>query len=277
MCDESIILYKKNAKRARLLALEAVKAAGNGHLGGIMSIMDTLSVLYTDVMRIDPEHPRDPDRDRFVMSKGHAGPALYAMLAMRGFFPLERLKTLNHNGTKLPSHCDMNKVPGVDMTAGSLGQGISAATGMALCGKLDSKDYWVYCAVGDGECQEGEVWEAALFAPQQKLDNLILFVDANGGQVDGYVKDISDVLPLDTKFASFGWDVQEVNGHDVSEIAQAIEKAKTHEGRPHVIILNTIKAYGLVGLQGTPNCHHMVITEELYERLVQGLNEMEVE
>ena len=275
--EEDIILYKENAKKARRLALDAVKSAGNGHLGGIMSIMDTLSVLYSGVMNIDPENPRDPDRDRFVMSKGHAGPALYTMLAMRGFFTVERLQTLNHNGTKLPSHCDMNKVPGVDMTAGSLGQGISAALGMAHCGKLDSRDYWVYCAVGDGECQEGQVWEAALFAHQQKLDNFILFVDANGGQVDGYCKDISDVRPLDSKFESFGFDVQVIDGHDAREIAEAIEKAKMLEGKPHAIILNTVKAYGMTGLAGTPNCHHSALSAELYERLVKGLNEMEVE
>lgn len=277
MSEQKVRKYKENAKKARLLALEAVKAAGNGHLGGIMSIMDTLSVLYTDVMNVDPENPREPGRDRFVMSKGHAGPALYTVLAMKGFFPLERLKTLNHNGTKLPSHCDMNKVPGVDMTAGSLGQGISAAMGMALCGKLDRMDYRVYCAIGDGECQEGEVWEAALFAPQQKLDNVILFVDANGGQVDGYVRDISDVSPLDKKFEAFGWDVQVVNGHEAGEIADAIAKAQVLEGKPHVIILNTVKAYGLVDLAGTPNCHHVAMTDELYVKLVKGLNEMEVE
>ena len=277
MYNKEVLMYKENAKRARLLALEAVKSAGNGHLGGIMSIMDAMSVLYSGVMNVNPENPRDPDRDRFVMSKGHAGPALYTMLAMRGFFPIERLKTLNHNGTKLPSHCDMNKVPGVDMTAGSLGQGISAALGMAYCGKVDSKDYKVYCAVGDGECQEGQVWEAALFARQQKLDNFILLVDANGGQVDGYVKDISDVSPLDDKFQSFGFDVQVVNGHDVAEITEAVEKAQSLDGKPHAIILNTIKAYGLVGLQGTPGCHHAAMTDELYERLVNGINEMEVD
>lgn len=162
------------------------------------------------------------------------------------------------------------------MTAGSLGQGISAAAGMALCGKLDTKDYRVYCVVGDGECQEGEVWEVAIFAPQKKLDNLVLFVDVNGGQVDGYVKEIADVLPLDSKFAAFGWDVQIVDGHDVAEIAHAIARAQTLEGKPHVIILNTIKAFGLVGLQGTPNCHHISLTEELYSRLVEGLRRMEV-
>ncbi len=271
MVDGKIRLYAETARQARLLALESVKFAGNGHLGGIMSIMDALSVLYSGVLNVDPEHPRDPDRDRFVMSKGHAGPALYTILAMRGFFPIERLKTLNQNGTELPSHCDMNKVPGVDMTAGSLGQGMSAAMGMGLCGKLDGKDYRVYCVVGDGECQEGEVWEAALFARQQELDNVILLVDANGGQVDGYVKDISDVSPLDSKFASFGWDVQQVDGHDVGSIEKALGRAKVRNGKPHAVILQTIKARGLVGLEGAPNCHHVAMTDELYEKLVKGL------
>ncbi len=273
MVCEKIHGYRETARKARLLALEAVKCAGNGHLGGIMSIMDTLSVLYSGFMNVDPANPRDPNRDRFVMSKGHAGPALYTLLAMRGFFPVERLKTLNHDGTQLPSHCDMNKVPGVDMTAGSLGQGVSAAMGMGLCGKLDSREHWVYCVVGDGECQEGEVWEAALFAHQQKLDNVILFVDANGGQVDGYVKDISDVNPLDSKFESFGWDVQQIDGHDVEQIEAAIERARIRNGKPHAIILQTIKARGLVGLEGTPNCHHVAMTDELYEKLVKGLEE----
>ncbi len=270
--DNKVKMFQEKAKAARKLALDAVNSAGSGHLGGIMSIMDAMVVLYFDKMNIFPNDPRNPDRDRFVMSKGHCGPSLYTMLAMRGFFAQEELLTLNKNGTHFPSHCDMNKVPGVDMTAGSLAQGFSAAIGMALNGKLDHKDYRVYCVVGDGECQEGQIWEAALLGAQLKLDNITVLLDNNGGQVDGYTKDIEDVSPLDKKWEAFGWDVQVIDGHDHAAISDAIDNAAVRNGKPHAIVLNTVKAKGLVGLEGTPTCHHVAMNEKLYQQLSAGLS-----
>lgn len=269
--QQRIPLWQEKSLDARKLVLEAIHAAGSGHLGGAMSILDALVVLYSDVMNIDPKNPKLESRDRFVMSKGHASPAIYVVLAMEGFFPKEWLKTLNHNGTNLPSHCDMNKVPGIDMTAGSLGQGISCACGMALAGKLSGKDYSVYCVVGDGECQEGEVWEAVLFAAQKDLDNFYLLVDNNGGQVDGYTATIVNVDPLHEKFKAFGWDTFSVNGHDHAEIFDAISLAKKTAGKPHAIVLNTIKAKGVSGYEGTERCHHLPIDDNEYARIVKEL------
>lgn len=267
-----LLYLQGKSKEARTLALQAIHSVGNGHVGGTMSIMDALVVLYYQVMNIDANNPRMTERDRFVMSKGHAGPAIYTILAMKGFFPVERLQTLNQNGTQLPSHCDMNKVPGIDMTAGSLGQGISAAVGMAIAARLDKQTLNVYCAVGDGECQEGQVWEAALLAAHQKLDRLFVLVDNNKGQVDGYTNDIESVSPLGEKWASFGWNVLTVDGHDHAAILQALDAARKTPGQPHAIILNTVKAKGMIPAEGTPSCHHMVVNSETYSVLMQNLS-----
>lgn len=250
------------------MALGAMHAAGNGHVGGVMSVMDLLVVLYFDVMKIVPANPADPARDRFVMSKGHAGPAVYTLLAMRGYFEKERLLTLNHNGTKLPSHCDMNKVPGIDMTCGSLGQGISAALGMALAARMDNLGLDVYCVVGDGECQEGEIWEAALLAAHQKTDRLHLFVDDNGGQVDGYTRDIVSVEPLAEKWSAFGWDTVKVDGHDHQAIYDAVMEAKSRPGKPHAYILATRKAKGVSRAEGSAACHHMALDDKCYSEML---------
>jgi len=213
-------------------------------------------------MNIDPQNPRMRERDRLVLSKGHAGPALYAVLAMRGYFPYEQLKTLNGPGTNLPSHCDMNRTIGVDMTAGSLGQGISAAVGMALAGRLDKLDYNVYFVVGDGESQEGEVWEAAMYGGSQRLSNLIGFVDNNGMQIDGKTADVNTVEPLADKWAAFNWEVFEADGHDVSAIYEAILKAQRVQDKPSMIILKTVKGRGVPFAEGLVASHSMAVTEE---------------
>ncbi len=258
---------KQKAREARIAALTGIHSFGCGHVGGSMSIIETLVVLYYEVMRIDPKNPRWELRDRFVMSKGHAAPGLYGVLACRGFFDPALLKTMNANGTILPSHCDMNKAPGVDMTAGSLGQGICTAVGMALGAKMDRKDIRVYAAVGDGECQEGSVWEAAMFAPSRRLDNLTVFLDNNKGQVDGFTKDILDVEPLADKWAAFGWDVHIVSdGHDPEQILEAIENAQKVADKPHLIMLNTIKAYGVPGFEGTDKAHFFDMGADLFEK-----------
>ncbi len=271
MGDDRTAFWREKSLEGRKLALGAMRAVGNGHVGGVMSVMDLLVVLYYDVMRVDPANPADPKRDRFVMSKGHAGPALYSVLAMKGFFDPSCLPTLNQNGTKFPSHCDMNKVPGVDFTCGSLGQGISAAVGMALGAKRGGADVDVHCAVGDGECQEGQVWEAALLASQLELDRLFVFIDNNGGQVDGYTNGIVRVEPLPEKWQAFGWDTRVADGHDHRAILDAIRQAAKVKGKPHALVLNTKKAKCIVNAEGTASCHHMAIGEESYAAMLAGL------
>jgi transketolase len=250
------------AAQIRLETLKEFAHLGFGHVGGAMSIVETLAVLYGAFMRIDPANPRWEDRDWLVLSKGHAGPALYAALALKGFFPMEELKTLNKPGTNLPSHCDRNKTPGVDMTTGSLGQGISTAIGIALGNRLDGRDNITYLILGDGECDEGQVWEGALFAAHQRLDNLVAFVDYNKQQLDGYTRDVLDLGDLAGKFASFGWHAQEVDGGSVAEIYNAVEKAREVKGQPAVSVLHTVKGRGCSFAEGILNNHHMTFTEE---------------
>ena len=213
MDQKTLSMLKKEALDTRIKTIECISSFGSGHIGGAMSIVEVLTYLYYDQMRIDPKNPKWDDRDRLVLSKGHSGPSLYATLAKKGFFPLEWLKTLNKGGTNLPSHVDMTKTPGIDFTAGSLGQGISAAVGIALGLRIQNKDAYVYAIVGDGESQEGEVWEAAELAGAQKLENLIAFTDLNGQQLDGYTEDIITMHHLKERYETFGWDSYEVNGH----------------------------------------------------------------
>ena len=238
---------KEISKDIRCNILESIAHVGVGHCGGSLSIADLLAVLYFEAMHIDPANPRMPGRDRFVCSKGHAGPALYAALVRRGYFERERLFLLNDGGKGMPSHCDMH-IPGVDMTAGSLGQGFSCAVGMALGSQLDGDGATIYALVGDGESQEGQIWEAAMFAASRKLDNLIAFTDYNGLQSDGSVAEINDLAPLGAKWAAFGWNVIEVsNGNDVEEISAAVKaaKAKRGLGKPTMVILHTVKGCGV--------------------------------
>lgn len=250
------------ALRIRMETVKAMGTLGFGHVGGALSIVDTLAVLYGSVMKVNPQNPNWEERDWLICSKGHAGPAVYAALALKGYFPLEELSTLNRPRTCLPSHCDRNKTVGIDMTTGSLGQGSSLAVGAALGHKLDKKSNYTYLIMGDGEIQEGQVWEAALYAAQKKLDNLVAFIDANQKQLDGWVKEINDLGSIKIKFQSFGWHVQEVDGANVGEIAEAVELAKAAKGQPSVIVLHTVKGKGWSLAENTIANHHMTISPE---------------
>lgn len=248
------------AEGIRLITLQSFAGIGSGHVGGSMSIIETLAVLYGSEMKINPEDPNWEERDRLVLSKGHAGPALYATLALRGFFPKDMLSELNQNGGRLPSHCDRTKTPGIDMTTGSLGQGISAAIGMALGCRMNESDSTTYLIVGDGECNEGQIWEGVMFAAHNKLDNLIAFVDRNKQQLDGYTTDVLDLGDIGAKFAAFGWHVQNVPGHDCGAIQAAIGVAKNTKGVPSVIVLDTEKGYGCKFSEGVCPNHHQSFT-----------------
>jgi len=271
MLDEGKIKeLKKFAAKIRMETIKEIGSLGIGHVGSSLSIADVLAVLYGEVMNIDPKNPRWEDRDWLILSKGHAGPALYATLALKGYFPMEELETLNRPGTNLPSHCDRNRTVGVDMTTGSLGQGASAAAGIALGLKMENKKSYVYLILGDGECNEGQVWEMALFASQFKLGNLIAFVDYNKKQLDGDTKDICDLGNLAGKFEEFGWHAQDVDGHDVEQIFLAIEKAKKHPDQPSMIVLNTIKGYGCSFAIGS---HNIPVSKEQVEQAVKECEE----
>lgn len=253
---------------AATIRIETVKEVGKrgfGHLGGALSVVDALAVLYGGAMRIDPQNPTWKDRDKLVMSKGHAGPSLYAALAIKGFFPMEWLETLNIPGTRLPSHCDCKLTPGIDMTTGSLGQGVSTAIGLALAQKLDENDARTYVFVGDGECNEGQVWEGAQFAPNHQLDNLTMFVDCNHKQLDGRTEEIGDQRDFAAKFAAFGWHVQSVDGGDVAAIASAVDAAKSETEKPSCIILNTIKGQGVPCIEEIEMNHHIAVDQALLE------------
>ncbi len=256
----------------RRSALEMVYRATSGHLGGSMSLCEILAVLYFDKMRVDPTNPGDPDRDRFVLSKGHCTPALYSALAMRGFFPMETLSTFRDIDGHLSGHAEMRHVPGVDMSTGSLGQGISAAVGMALAGQVDKKAYRVYAALGDGELEEGQVWEAAMAAGNYHLDNLCVFVDNNNIQIDGTLEEIMSPDPIDQKFAAFGWNVERCDGHDVSEIAAALERAEAAKGKPTVIIAKTVKGKGVSFMENDKEWHGNDPNAEQYEKAAAELD-----
>ncbi len=246
---------------------------GVGHIGGSLSMVELLAVLYYKHMNVDPKNPKKEGRDRLIVSKGHSGPAVYAVLASMGYFPLEWLKTLNKPGTNLPSHCDMNRTPGVDMTTGSLGQGFSCAVGIALASKLKNDGAKIYTVIGDGESQEGQIWEAAMFASHKKLSNLIAFTDYNKLQLDGKTEDICSIEPLADKWRAFGWNVIEVkNGNSCQEIDEAITLAKS-SNLPTMIILHTVKGHGLSFAEsaGTKN-HSTTVSKEMFE---QGLKELE--
>ncbi len=264
-------LLEQHAKTIRCHTLDTIAHLGVGHIGGSLSIVDILTVLYYDQMHVDPKNPKMPNRDRFVLSKGHGGPAVYATLALKGYFPMALLETLNQSNTNLPSHTDMNKTVGVDMTTGSLGQGFSAAVGMALAAQLDHAPFKVYAIIGDGESQEGQIWEAAMFAGNRKLDHIIAFTDYNKMQIDGEVKDINDVSPLDKKWEAFNWHVQVIDGHDVMAIIDAIENAKATPGKPSMIICNTIKGKGADFCEGDPGSHNMPVTKEMASKAKERL------
>ncbi|MCL2046191.1 MAG: transketolase [Oscillospiraceae bacterium] len=253
----------------RLVTLQTFSNLGFGHIGGAMSIVETLAVLYSGELRCDPQKPKWENRDRLVMSKGHAGPALYATLCLRGFFPKEVLLELNQGGGSLPSHCDMHKTPGVDMTTGSLGQGMSTAIGLALGLRMNNSGSYTYLILGDGECNEGQVWEGAMFAAHYKLSNLIAFVDWNKQQLDGFITEVIDMGDFAAKFESFGWHTQTVDGHDPGVIKAAIASAKEETNKPSVIVLDTIKGYGCDFAEGLAGNHHMNFTAEQMEQAIE--------
>ena len=268
---------KEKAFEIRCLTINEIASFGSGHIGGAMSISDLLALLYFDVMNVDPKNPGKEDRDRLVVSKGHAGPAVYASLALKGYFPKEMLSTLNQGGTSLPSHCDMLKTPGVDFTAGSLGQGFSAAAGIACGNRVKGVDAWTFSIIGDGESQEGQIWEAAEFAGAQKLDRLIAFEDLNGQQLDGYTKDIipEEAEAVASRWTSFGWDTEIVDGHDVEALKNAIERAKGIKGKPHMFVMKTKKSYGYIPGEGIKANHSMPIKKEDAEKAISALKERE--
>ncbi len=253
---------KKFSNMIRLETLKMFKNRGFGHLGGSFSIIEVLSVLYLKIMEINPENPTWSDRDYLVLSKGHAGPALYATLALKGYFNKELLLTLNDNGTSLPSHCDRLKTPGIDMTTGSLGQGISSAVGIAKALKIEGKSNFVFTIVGDGELNEGQCFEAIQFASHHQLDNLVVFVDENKIQLDGFTKDISNQRDLVKKFKAFGFHSVRVNGHDEESILKSIKIALNTKGKPSLIILDTIKGKGIEEFENIVSNHHMRFSED---------------
>ena len=259
------------ANNVRKHALTAVYSAASGHQGGSLSVADVLTLLYFEVMNVDPKNPKMEDRDRFVLSKGHAAPALYATLALKGFFPVEDLKTLRKSDSYLQGHPNMNKIPGVDMSTGSLGQGISAAVGMALGAKLDKKDFRVYTVLGDGEIEEGEVWEAAMFAANRGLDNLVAVVDYNGLQIDGTVEEVNSPYPIADKFKAFKWNVVEIDGHDFDAIESALENARATKGVPTCIVMKTIKGKGVSYMENAVGWHGKAPNTEEYEQAMTEL------
>ena len=276
MNQERKLELTKTANEVRKGIVTAVHSAKSGHPGGSLSAADMLTYLYFEEMNIDPADPKKDDRDRLVLSKGHIAPALYSVLANRGYFSKEDLKTLRHTGSYLQGHPDMKHIPGVDMSSGSLGQGLSAAAGMALAAKLDGKDYRVYAVCGDGEIQEGQIWEASMFAAFRKLDNLTVIVDNNGLQIDGPVDEVCSPYPIPEKFAAFGFNVISINGHDFDEIEKAIEEAKACKGKPTAIIMKTTKGKGVSFMENQCGWHGKAPNDEEFEIAMKDLENQEV-
>ncbi len=272
MDEKRVVELSIIANKVRKNALTAVHSAQSGHPGGSLSIADVLTLLYFEVMKNDPKNPKDPDRDRFVLSKGHTAQALYGTLAERGYFPVEDMKTFRHIGSYLQGHPDMKKVPGVDMSTGSLGQGVSVAAGMALAAKLDNKDYRVYSILGDGELEEGQVWEAAMFAPHYKLDNFTIFIDNNGLQIDGNITDVMNPTPIDKKFEAFGWNVIHASAHDFNELLDAINAAKACKGKPTAIIMKSIKGKNVSFMENQAAWHGSAPNDEQYAQAIAELD-----
>ncbi len=260
------------AYKIRRHIIEAVYHAASGHPGGSLSIADILSVLYFDEMNVSPKNPKDPNRDRLVLSKGHCSPALYGALCERGFFPAEDIKTFRKIDSYLQGHPDMKSVPGVDMSTGSLGQGVCAANGMALAAKLDGKGYRVYAILGDGELEEGQVWEAAMFAPHYQLDNVAIFIDYNGLQIDGDITKVMNPEPIDKKFEAFGWNVLTIDAHDYGQIKDAIQTAKNTRGKPTAIIAKSTKGKGVSFMENAAGWHGKAPNEDEYKLAILELD-----
>ena len=268
MDNAKLQMLKEKAVQIRLGVLEGVHAAASGHPGGSLSIADIMTYLYFSEMNVNPADPKNPDRDRLVLSKGHTAPALYAALAEKGFFSKDELKTLHQVGSFLQGHPDMKGTPGVDMTTGSLGLGVSAACGMALAAKIDGKDYRTYAILGDGESQEGQVWEAAMFAAHYKLDNLCFILDLNGLQIDGKITEVMNPTPHDKKFEGFGFNVILANAHDFESIEAAFAAARACKGKPSVIIANSVKGKGVSFMEDQAGWHGSAPNDEQYEQAV---------
>lgn len=281
MDKQKLKQLKKYATLIRRHIIEEVYHASSGHPGGSLSCTDVLTVLYFHEMKVDIHNPQWPDRDRFVLSKGHCAPALYAALAEKGFFPAEELPKFRSAESYLQGHPSMRDVPGVDMSTGSLGQGFSASVGMAIAGKLDNKDYRVYTILGDGELQEGQVWEASMAAAHYELDNLIAFLDYNGLQIDGKITDVMSPEPIEEKFKAFGWNVIEIDGHDYEQIIGAIDKAKNTKGKPTIIIARTTKGKGVSFMENEVGWHGSAPNKEQRDQAIAELDaslaELEVE
>ncbi len=263
---------KTISKEIRRSILKQVYSANSGHLGGSLSIADILTVLYFNEMNVDEKNPKWENRDRLVLSKGHCSPALYATLAEKGYFSKEDLKTFRNINSNLQGHPDMNKVPGVEMTTGSLGQGLSVANGMAIVGKLDNKSYRVYCIVGDGEIEEGQIWEAAMSSNKYKLDNLCVIIDNNNLQIDGSIEEVKNSYPINEKFKSFGFEVVTIDGNNIEEIIKGLEKAKNTKGKPTAIIAKTVKGKGISFMENQVDWHGKAPNEEQYNIALQELN-----
>lgn len=262
---------QEKAKEVRKGIIEAVYSNKSGHPGGSLSIADIMTVLYFNQMNIDEKNPKWEDRDRLVLSKGHCSPALYSCLANRGFFDVEKLKTFRNINSNLQGHPDMNKVPGVDISSGSLGQGLSCANGMAIAGKMDNKNYRVYCILGDGEIEEGQVWEAAMASNKYKLDNLCVIVDNNNLQIDGTIEEVMSSYPIDEKFKSFGFQVINIDGHNIQEIIDAFDVAKNVKDKPTCIIAKTIKGKGVSYMENDVKWHGIAPNEEQYQLAMKEL------
>ena len=268
---ENIEDLKEMAKKIRLGIIEAVYSNKSGHPGGSLSIADIMTVLYFNEMNIDNNNPKWEDRDRLVLSKGHCSPALYSALANRGFFPVEDLKSFRNINSYLQGHPDMKHIPGVDMTTGSLGQGLSAANGMAISAKLDNKDYRVYCILGDGEIEEGQIWEAAMASSKYKLDNLCVIVDNNNLQIDGTIEEVMNSNPIDEKFKSFGFQIIKIDGNDIEEIKKAFEVARNVKGMPTCIIAKTVKGKGVPFMENQVGWHGKAPNDEQYEEAKKAI------
>lgn len=266
-----VLKLKKIANKIRSNIIEAVYSAKSGHPGGSLSAADIFAYLYFEELNIDPSHPDKPDRDRFVLSKGHVSPGFYSALALRGFFPEEDLKTFRHIGSYLQGHPDMKHIPGVDMSSGSLGQGISVAVGMALSAKLGNDKYRAYTLLGDGELQEGQVWEAAMFAGSHKLDNLVVVIDNNGLQIDGKIEDICSPYPIDKKFEAFNFHVIHADAHDFEALNKAFEEAKTVKGMPTVIVAKSVKGKGVSFMENAVEWHGKAPNDEQYKLAMDEL------
>ena len=260
-----------DACKVRMGVIEGVYHAHSGHPGGSLSIAEALVWLYHREMHVDPHNPKDPNRDRFVLSKGHCAPALYAVLAQMGYFPESEISKLRHTGAMLQGHPDMKGTPGVDMSTGSLGQGVTAACGMALSAKLHGQDYRVYTILGDGEIEEGQVWEAAMFAAAKKLDNLVAMVDNNNLQIDGTIEEVNSPYPIDEKFAAFGWHVINIDGQSFDQIADALAEARTVAGKPTAIIMKTIKGKGVSYMEDQVGWHGSAPNEAQYHQAMDEL------